>query len=107
LFDASLKPSSRRVAGGEDGVAEAARSTELQLHISLSDAVAFTSGASCAITGMYDPGPAPQALEGVTRIYPFPELAVTVIVFELPPPVCIHPDGNSHIYEVPLVRTTE
>jgi hypothetical protein len=39
--------------------------------------------------------PFPQALEGVTEIFPVP--APTVTVIELPVPLLVHPAGNTQV----------
>ena len=42
-------------------------------------------------------GPVPQVFEGVTVISPAFEPAVTVTELPVPPPVCVHPEGNIQV----------
>jgi hypothetical protein len=51
--------------------------------------------------------PLPQALDGVTVIVPEPAPTNTVTLLELPPPVCIHPEGKDHVYVTPGTFVTE
>lgn len=52
-------------------------------------------------------GPLPQALLGVTVIFPLPAPTVTVTELVVPPPVCVQPPGNVQLYVTPLVNGTE
>ena len=42
-------------------------------------------------------GPVPQVFDGVTVISPAIDPAVTVTELLVPPPVCVHPEGNIQV----------
>ena len=63
-------------------------------------------GRGCTVTFSVLAVPLPQALEGVTVI--FPALAPTVTVTELvvPPAVCVQPVGKAQVYVIPATLVT-
>lgn len=50
--------------------------------------------------------PLPQSFDGVTVMFPDVEEGVTVIEFVVPPAVCTHPEGKTHVYVVPATLVT-
>ena len=63
-------------------------------------------GTAVGVTTNVRTVPSPQLFDGLTVMFPAVADAVTVIKFVVPPAVCIHPEGNPHVYVVPATLVT-
>lgn len=55
------------------------------------------AGVLSGVTARVRAVPLPQEFDGVTEMFPLVLPTVTVTLFVVPPPVCVHPEGKAHV----------